>query len=137
MKFYIIFLAIYFIDNSFAQQVPPLVTGRNLNHQQRHGQSNNQENDLSINSIRNELNANRLQLERIEYSNTQIVNAVKNYRYEMEEIKKSLNKVQGEKRKKFSMWWEEIFYDACVLKLKAFLNILNLKFNLNFCKFCL
>lgn len=99
MKFYIIFLPIYFIHNSFAQQVPPLVTGRNLNHQQRHGHSNNQENDLSINSIRNELNANRLQLERIEYSNTQIVNAVKNYRYEMEEIKKSLNKVQGEKRK--------------------------------------
>lgn len=119
MKFFIIFLAIYFIHNSFAQ-IPPQVTIRN--HQQRHGHSHNQENDLSVNSM---LNALRLQLEKIEYSNTQIVNAVKNYRYEMDELKKSLNKVQGEVRfvaereeKKISLWWQFCTYHLKNLKYK-------------------
>lgn len=93
MKFFIIFfLTIYLIHNSSAQ-LPPQVTVRN---QHRHGHSHNQENDLSFNSIRNELNAFRLQLERIEYSNTQVVNALKNNRLDLDELKKSFNKVQGE-----------------------------------------
>lgn len=126
MNFYIIFFVIYFIHNSFGQTAPQ-VTGRNFNHQQRQIHSNNQENDLSINSIRHELNAFRLQLERIENSNIQVVNAVKSYRYEMDELKKSLNKVQGEiccwwlrKKKKSSMWWEEIF---CYAVLKVFFKL--------------
>lgn len=89
MKF-LIFVAYFLIHNSSAQ-LPPQVTARNP----RPGQTP-QENDLSLNSLRSDLNAFKLQLERLEYSNNQVFNAVKAHRRDVEDVKNALNKVQGE-----------------------------------------
>jgi hypothetical protein len=86
----LIFVAFFLIHNSFAQ-LPPQVTARN----HRPGQIQ-QENDLSLNSLRNDLNAFKLQLERLEYSNNQVFHAVKAHRRDVEDVKNALNKVQGE-----------------------------------------
>lgn len=95
-SFLIISFAIFLIHNSSAQ-LPPQVTARKQqNYRHGHSSYNNQENDLSVNSIRSELNSFRIQIERVEQSNTQIVNALKNYRFDIDELKKSFNKVQGE-----------------------------------------
>lgn len=91
MNLITIFLLIYIAHNSFAQ-LPPRVTSQPTNQRQFSGSD-----DLSINSIRRELTALRQTVERVDFSNNQVVNAVKNYRIEMEEVKKSLNKVQGDR----------------------------------------
>lgn len=100
MKF-LIFAAFLFVHNSFAQ-LPPQVTARNQNNAPIQ-----QENDLSLNTLKNDLKSFKLQLERLEYSSTQVFTAVKAQRREMEDVKNSLSKVQGEthEEKEKSVSW--------------------------------